>query len=92
MVKDPRNRSNDIVTSGTLLRKAPDGALHSSLKAAGEEDQFTLYGEAGYWYDAIELASEAISSAPAAGEWRARRASFLEQVGLWKVADYDRTT
>ncbi len=92
LVKDPFNRSSDIVTSGTLLRKAPDGALHSRLKAADEEGKFALYGEAGYWYDAIELASEAISSASAAGEWRARRASFLEQVGLWKVADYDRTT
>ncbi len=90
LVKDPFNRSSDIVTSGTLLRKAPDGALHSRLKAADEADKFALYGEAGYWYDAIELASEAISSASAAGEWRARRASFLEQVGLWKVAAYDR--
>ena len=92
LVKDPLNRSSDIVTSGTLLRKAPDGALHSRLKAADEEDKFALYGEAGYWYDAIELASEAISSAPAAGEWRARRASFLEQVGLDKVAAFDQST
>lgn len=92
LVKDPLNRSSDIVTSGTLLRKAPDGALHSRLKAADEEDKFVLYGEAGYWYDAIELASEAISSAPAAGEWRARRASFLEQVGLDKVAAFDQST
>ncbi len=92
LVKDPLNRSSDIVTSGTLLRKAPDGALHSRLKAADEEDKFVLYGEAGYWYDAIELASEAISSASAAGEWRARRANFLEQVGLDEVAAFDQST
>ncbi len=92
LVKDPLNRSSDIVTSGTLLRKAPDGALHSRLKAADEEDKFALYGEAGYWYDAIELASEAISSASVAGEWRARRASFLEQVGLDEVAAFDPST
>jgi hypothetical protein len=92
LVKDPLNRSSDIVTSGTLLWKAPDGALHSRWKAADEEDKFALYGEAGYWYDAIELASEAISSASAAREWRARRASFLEQVGLDKVAAFDQST
>ncbi len=40
----------------------------------------------------MELASEAISSASAGREWRARRASFLEQVGLEKVAAYDRST
>ncbi len=92
LVKDPLNRSSDIVTSGTLLWKAPDGALHSRLKAADEGDKFVLYGEAGYWYDAIELASEAISSASAAGEWRARRANFLEQVGLDEVAAFDQST
>ncbi len=92
LVKDPLNRSSDIVTSGTLLRIAPDGALHSRLKAADEEGKFALYGEAGYWYDAIELVSNAISGTSAAEHWRALRASFLEQVGLGKVADYDRTT
>jgi hypothetical protein len=92
LVKDSLNRSSDIVTSGTLLRKTPDGAFRSRLKVADAKAKFALYGEAGYWYDAIELASEAISSGSVPKTWRDHRASFLEQVGLEKVAAYDRPT
>ncbi len=91
LVKDPLNRSTDTVTSGTLRRKLPGEALRSQLDAADFEGKFALYGEAGYWYDAIELASEAISSTSAPTKWRNRRASFLEQVGLEKVAAQDRS-
>ena len=89
LVKDRQNRSSDIITSGTLVRKAPDGALENRLKTADTESRFALYGEAGYWYDAIDLASTAISSTHAPKKWRARRASFLDQVGLQRVAAYD---
>ena len=92
LVQDPLNRLSDIVTSGTLLRKAPDGALDKRLKAADEEGKFALYGKAGYWYDAIELVSNAITSASAEEHWRALRAILLEQVGLPRVAAYDRST
>ena len=92
LVKDSLNRSSDIVTSGTLLRKTPDGAFRSRLKVADAKAKFALYGEAGFWYDAIELASEAISSGSVPKTWRDHRASFLEQVGLEKVAAYDRST
>ncbi len=92
LIKDPLNRSTDIVTSGTLRRKLPGEALGSRLDAADFEGKFVLYGEAGYWYDAIELASEGIASAAAPKRWRGHRASFLEQVGLETVAAYDRST
>ncbi len=92
LVQDPLNRLSDIVTSGTLLRKATDGALDNRLKAADEESKFALYGEAGSWYDAIELISNAITSASADEHWRALRAILLEQVGLPRVAAYDRST
>ena len=92
LVQDPLNRLSDLVTSGTLLRKAPDGALDKRLEAADEESKFALYGEAGYWYDAIELVSNAITNASASKHWRALRANLLEQVGLRRVAAYDRST
>ena len=92
LVKDRQNRSSDIITSGTLVRKTPDGALENRLKNADTEAKFALYGKAGYWYDAIELASKAISSGSVPKTWRGHRASFLEQVGLETVAAYDRST
>ncbi len=92
LVKDRQNRSSDIITSGTLVRKTPDGALENLLKNADTEAKFALYGKAGYWYDAIELASKAISSGSVQKTWRGHRASFLEQVGLETVAAYDRST
>ena len=92
LVKNPLSRSTDIVTRATLLRRQPDGALDSRLARADAEAKFALYGEAGYWYDAIELASEGISGGSVPKTWRAYRASFLEQVGLEKVAAYDRST
>lgn len=92
LVKDRLSRSSDIVTSGTMLRKVPDATLATRLNGENAEGRFVLYGEAGYWYDAIDLASKAISSTPASEAWRSRRASFLEQVGLEEVAAYDRPT
>lgn len=92
LVKDPLNRSTDIVTSGTLIRVVPNEALGSRLRGADAKDKLTIYGEAGYWYDAIELASEAIVGAVEADTWRSHRASLLEQVGLKEIASYDRSS
>ena len=92
LVEDPRESTTDIVTSATLLRRAPSGALESRLATADAEGRFALYGKAGYWYDAIDLASRKIASAATPRRWRGHRASFLEQVGLKTVADFDRST
>ncbi|MFQ5774397.1 MAG: DUF928 domain-containing protein [Kiloniellaceae bacterium] len=91
LVKNPLSRSTDIVTSATLLLRAPDGGLKARLERADAEDRFALYGRAGYWYDAIELASSAASGGAASAKWRAWRASFLDQVGLQRVAAFDRS-
>ena len=91
LVADYEQRSRDVVTSGMLQRAAPNADLRTRLQAEDAEDRLVAYAGAGYWYDAIDLVSNAISSEARVERWKAHRTSLLEQVDLPQVAAYDRS-
>jgi len=89
-VRDPQQRSNDVLAGGTIKRVAESGALQSQLKRSGQAQWPAVYAEAGIWYDAIDQLSKQIDSNRGNDKLRGERAALLEQVGLRDVAAYDR--
>jgi hypothetical protein len=89
-VRNPQQRSNDVLAGGTIKRVAESGALQSQLKQSGQAQWPAVYAEAGIWYDAIDQLSKQIDANRANRKLREERAALLEQVGLRDVAAYDR--
>jgi hypothetical protein len=90
LVRDPGQRSQDIVASGTLTYAKPSAELKQKLTQVDKEALASIYAGEGYWYDAIESLSELIKAQPQDKRLRELRASLLEQVALPEVAEYDR--
>jgi hypothetical protein len=91
LVPDPGRRSNDVLASGMIRRRDPTPQLRQRLDQADEEERAFIYGESGIWYDALDLVSQRIDTAPKDRRLRALRASLLDQVGMSDVAAYDRS-
>lgn len=89
-VRDPAQRSNDVLAGGTIKRVAESGTLQSQLKRSGQAQWPAVYAEAGIWYDAIEQLSKQIDANRSNRKLREERAALLEQVGLREAAAYDR--
>jgi hypothetical protein len=90
LTTDEKQRSSDIVTSGTIKFIKPDAALENRIAGADELAMARIYAEDGIWYDAIDSLSRAIQQNPGDSGLRAQRAALLDQVGLTTVAEYDR--
>jgi hypothetical protein len=90
LTPDEKQRSNDVVASGTIEYVKPDAALASKVASADALAQARIYAEDGIWYDAIDSLSRAIAQNPNDSSLHAQRAAMLEQVGLKSAADYDR--
>lgn len=90
VVRNPAQRSNDVLAGGTIKRVA-DSAVPAQLKQASPAQLPALYAEAGMWYDAIDQLSRQISANQGNRQLRERRAALLEQVGLKEVAAFDRS-
>ena len=82
LVDDPTQRSNNVITSGTIKWTNMDLALAKEIEALDPETRLARYAQNGYWYDAIELIFAALAGGKDIPKWRAYRASLLEQVGL----------
>jgi len=89
LVIDPRQRSNDIIASGTIQRVEPSLQLQASLQKLERRALARAYAEEGIWYDAIEAISEAIEADPNDRGARSQRALLLQQVGLTEASRYD---
>jgi hypothetical protein len=90
LTPDEKQRSNDIVASGTIKYVVPDAALERSIAGADELELARVYAGDGIWYDAIDSLSRAIRQNPGDARLRADRSSLLAQVGLKDAAAYDR--
>ena len=90
LTPDEKQRSNDVVASGTIEYVKPDAALASKVASADALAQARIYAEDGIWYDALDSLSRAIAQNPNDSSLHAQRAAMLEQVGLKSAADYDR--
>lgn len=90
LVTDPDARSKDVVSSATLLLRAPSAGLRRDLESGGLVDRAALYAGNGYWYDAIGALSAGIDGGAEAAAARTLRADLLDQVGLQDAAAFDR--
>jgi len=79
--------SLDINATGTIRRIGPSTKLKNALETATDEELPYLYAKQGIWYDAMNTLSVQIQKQP---KLHTVRADLLEQVGLQKVADYER--
>jgi hypothetical protein len=87
VIREPKQRSQDIVASAHLLRTAPDPGLETALRSAPPIRRAALFAHAGLWYDAVAAAAES-----AALDHHAALDSLMTQVGLVEPARYDRET
>jgi hypothetical protein len=90
VVRNPAQRSNDVLAGGTIKR-VTDSPVQAQVKQASPAQLPALYAEAGIWYDAIDQLSRQISADQANRQLRERRAALLEQVGLREAAAFDRS-
>jgi len=84
LVFDPKMRSSDVTSSGTVkLVPAPE-----TLKAevAGGAVTPAAYAAEGLWYDSIDALVQRINAAPDDQKLKDQLDSLLSQVGLTKVA------
>jgi Domain of Unknown Function (DUF928) len=90
VVRNPSQRSNDVLAGGTIKR-VTDSPVQAQLKQASQAQAAALYAESGIWYDAIDQLSRQISADQSNRQLRERRAALLEQVGLREAAAFDRS-
>lgn len=85
VVRDPEQRSKDIIATGTIRRVEPSKTLNEELKQAGKADVPALYADQGIWYDTLSALSELINASPDDKSFLEKRTSLLQQVGLTEV-------
>ena len=85
LVFDPKMRSSDVTSSGTLRLVAAPDTLKTKL-AAGERGAPGAYAAEGLWYDSIDALMRLINAAPEDRQLREQLDSLLTQVGLTRVA------
>jgi hypothetical protein len=90
LVPDPVRRSRDVTATALVSYRGATPVLQERLRAAAGERAVFAYAEAGVWYDALAVVSDAIEAAPGDPRLRAWRAALLDQVGLPQVAAWDR--
>ena len=89
LVPDMKNRSLDIISTGTIKRIPSPDDLKAKLSASPDRPHF-VYAEEGLWYDAIEAVSELIDKTPTDKTLRQERISLLEQVELNDVVAFEK--
>ena len=87
LVNDPRRRSRDVVSSGTISRIVPAANMNNLIERLPETARAGFYARNGLWYDAIAAVSRAIARHPDDRSLREERASLLRQVGLSDYVD-----
>jgi Domain of Unknown Function (DUF928) len=87
VIPDSDRRSKDILAGGTIERVDVPGDLKTKLTTANKSELFSVYAEAGLWYDAVAAISEMIEAAPQDQALRKQRDALLTQVGLTGISD-----
>ncbi len=90
LVSDPEHRSADIIGGGMIEVGDVPASLTEELRNANPVEATRLWGQAGFWYDAIGVISTNIQSHPSDAEMHNVRASLLEEVDLDTPAQVDR--
>ena len=85
IVFDPKMRSSDVTSSGTIRLVAAPDTLKAKLGA--ERAAPAAYADEGLWYDSIESLMRLISASPDDQQLKEQLNSLLTQVGLTRVAE-----
>lgn len=85
LVFDPKMRSSDVTSSGTI-RLVPTPETLKAKLAASERIGPATYAAEGLWYDSIDSLMQLINAAPEDKKLRDQLDSLLTQVGLTRVA------
>ena len=84
LVFDPKMRSSDVTSSGTIRVVAAPAGLTS--KVADARGAPAAYAGEGLWYDSIDALMRLIAASPEDAQLKAQLDSLLAQVGLTRVA------
>ncbi len=99
LIRDPNDRSQDVVSGGIIKRVEPgdlEAAEREQLKRLSrqqdQKEKLHIYLSAGIWYDGVSVLSDLIDASPQDTHLRELRASLCEQkeINLMTVASYDR--
>ncbi len=90
LISDPEHRSADIIGGGMIEVGDVPASLTEELRDANPVEATRLWGQAGFWYDAIGVISTNIQSHPSDADMHNVRASLLEDVDLDMPAQVDR--
>jgi hypothetical protein len=82
LVFDPKMRSSDVTSSGTIRLVPTPDALSGKLAGAAPG----AYAAEGLWYDSIDALMQLINASPQDKQLRDQLDSLLTQVGLTRVA------
>jgi hypothetical protein len=83
LVFDPKMRSSDVTSSGTIKLVAAPPGLQTKLADARKAP--TAYAGEGLWYDSIESLMRLIQASPGDANLKTQLDSLLAQVGLAQV-------
>ena len=86
VVRDPEQRSKDIIAKGMIRRTEPSKDLIGELNHAGKTGSPAVYAENGVWYDALAAISKLIETNPGDKTLLEQRALLLQQIGLAEFA------
>lgn len=90
LISDPEHRSRDLIVGGMIQVGDVSVSLGENVRNANPVEATRLWGQAGFWYDAIGVISTNIQSHPSDAEMHNVRASLLEEVDLDMPAKMDR--
>lgn len=79
-----------IPASRTWIEHSPSADIQSLIASTSPFDQTVQLARTGYWFDAIDVVSRQIDTGEQTSAWHQIRARLLDQVGLEKVALFDR--
>ena len=86
---DSDEHSADIYTAAMIRYVKPSQHLYQELSHNHTNEQFRIYAQNGYWYDAISHISALIDAFPEKKENKKYRAELLKQVNLPNASAYD---
>jgi hypothetical protein len=89
MVTDPKHRSKDIISGGTIERITFPKSFQKTLKETDSKRIPHVYAAEGLWYDAMNALCSRIDAAPQDSLLHQQRISLLRQGDLTETADYE---
>jgi hypothetical protein len=89
LVRDPQNRTRDLVTRGTIKRLSEQDKV-KQVQALAPKAQVNFYKQNNAWYDALAVVSQQIKQHPNNPALREDRIALLEKVGLKQFTALDR--